>query len=196
MQKALIAGAVVLLIAVVVLWKQLGSTDEAAPVPPQVAVVEPPPPPTIEHVDRQVAAPVADVKAADAPVEKMVIGSDRFFNEWMEMVTPKLSSAAIKCVERSPKDKELQRWQEAKLSYDIEVKNGVVTLANVKLDESSINDAGIEACFVNEVLHVTWTNDALPDLQEHRTITFSPGRGMKKYRQDNKNYVGAASPHQ
>ncbi len=196
MPKALIAGAVVLLIAVIVLWKQLGSADEHVPAPPQVAAVEPPPPPTIEHVERKVETPIADVKANPAPVEKMVIGSDRFFKEWMEMVTPKLSSAAIKCVERSPKDKELQRWQQAKLSYDIEVKNGVVTVANVKLDESNINDSGIEACFVNEVLHVTWTNEALPDLQEHRSITFSPGRGMKKYRQDNKNYVGAASPHQ
>jgi hypothetical protein len=196
LQKALLAGAAVLLIAVIVLWKQLGTADEPAPTPPQVAAALPPPPPAIEHVDRAEEAPVADVKPADAPAEKMVVGSDRFFREWMEMVTPRLSSAAIKCVERSPKDKELQRWQEAKLEYDIEVKNGVVTVANVKLAESNINDSGIEACFVNEVLHVTWTNDALPDLQEHRTITFSPGRGMKKYREDNRNYVGPASPHQ
>ncbi len=192
MKKLLVAGAALLVIALVLLWKLAGSGGGAVTAAPPA--LEAPAPPKLAAPMKPAAARVTVAEVEPAPPlmpKKLEIGTDEFFYRWDEQVVPNLSRAAIKCVENS--NKQIMRYQSSVLTYDIRVKDGEVSLANVKLAESSIGDAAIENCFVKEVLHVAWHDDELPDLEElNQRIKLSPDRGMKKYRQDNIDYVGKA----
>lgn len=189
--RVLVIGGVVLVLAMVVLWKQVGSSSAEPVVTPVAAIPLPPPLPEVRsHAAHAVAVPSDAIPAvAAAAPEKVAVQSQEFFYQFSELVVPNVSRNAVKCIESQPRH--LQMNQDARYLFDIAVRGGQVTISNVRQAESTIGDPVIEDCFRTAILKTAWANAQLPDYEEKdHEVTFSPERGMKKYRQDNINYVG------
>ncbi len=191
--RVLVIGGVVLVLAMIVLWKQVGSSSaEVTPVAVPVAAIPPPPPLPVVKSHAPPAAvvpPGATPGDAEAQPEKMAVQSQDFFYQFSEVVVPNVSRNAVKCIESQPRHLEMN--QDARYLFDIAVRGGQVTISNVRQAESTIGDPVIEDCFRTAILKTAWANAQLPDYEEKdHEVTFSPERGMKKYRQDNLNYVG------
>jgi len=72
--------------------------------------------------------------------------------------------------------------------------NGEVSVHDVTIKESTINDPALETCFIQEVMRATWKDDELPDWEQDDELVIRPERGMKKFWRDNIDYVGAEAP--
>jgi hypothetical protein len=84
----------------------------------------------------------------------------------------------------------VHRNQKVKLGYKVKIADGVVSIADVTVVESTIDDAELVACFVREVGKVSWRDDALPDWAQDDELVLRPERGMKKFTAENLAYEG------
>ncbi|HWO21089.1 MAG TPA: hypothetical protein VNO30_20115 [Kofleriaceae bacterium] len=191
MGKWLAALGVVILVVLVLLWREIGSSDStavAAPTKPAVPVAVasaagPAPTPAA-------AAPAAE-PAADPSTEKMDPQSDEFFHHHDEIVIPKMMRQAVKCWENLPKAKraEFHRNQSMVAKFKQRIRNGVVTIYDLEVERSTIKDPALEACFVQQLRSTTWSNPRLPDWDQDDQIKLGP-RTLKKYTRENIEYVG------
>ncbi len=196
--KWLAVAAVVIIAAVILLWKQMGSDSEVIPTATAAKPVptEMPSTPTERAREERVkaAAKLADeVKAAEATSgdgapKKVDAMSDEFFYKLPERVPKMLGKAAAKCYEGIAK--RVSRNENVVYDFKTKVKDGVVTINDVKVNRSSISQPALETCFRQEIGRVTWTDDTLPDWEGDDQLTISPERGLKKFMQDNIDYVG------
>jgi hypothetical protein len=198
-----LAGALALLVLVILLWMQLRSPEPAvaahAAAPAAAAV------PAVPKVDRAAAiGPPAVAQAAPqaAPPEqeldlpersaKIDPKSDEFFTRFDEVVPRELTRNAARCYEG--RHGQLHRNQGLKLKYKIRIVNGQVTVRDITVKESTIEDPALETCFLQEVARSTWKDDELPDWEQDDELVIRPERGMKKYWRDNVDYVGPEAP--
>jgi len=191
MGKWLAAGSVALIVLLIVLWKQL---DPASATPA--------PPPT-KPQPVQAAAPTTTLPAPETKAEPVAVAepekptkidpqSDAFFYKFDEVVPANLTRAAATCYEGHQSS--LHRNQKMRLVFKTRIRNGDVTIHDVKVDESTIKDPALEACFLQAVQRSTWHDDELPDWDQDDQLLIRPERGMKKYMRDNIEYVGAPAP--
>lgn len=189
MAKWLAAAAVALIAVLLVLWKQLGSSDAAA-------VVRRPPPARSAQVAVAVARPEAAPPAAPPPAAdptKIDPKSDEFFYQFEELVVPMLSRDAVKCYETL--GARVHRNQDLVLGFKHKIENGRVTIHDVVVKESTLNNPALEACFIQQIRNSGWTNERLPDMPlDEDEIVLNPERGLKKYTRENIEYVGAEGP--
>jgi hypothetical protein len=194
MGKWLAALGAILLVVLVLLWRELDSSS-AAPLPPvkpeapaQVAQA-PEPKPEV----KQPEAPAAE--APDPSKEKMDPQSDEFFREHDEIVVPNMMRSAVKCWDSLPaaKRQSFHRNQSLVAKFKQKIRNGVVTIEGLEVERSTINDPALEACFVQQLRSTTWTNPRLPDWDQEDQIKLGP-RTLKKYTRENIEYVGAEAP--
>ncbi|TMQ04690.1 MAG: hypothetical protein E6J90_23540 [Deltaproteobacteria bacterium] len=200
MAKWLITGGVAILVALVVLlWLEM-RPDEPAPVvhrsaapAPQVAVVAAPVPVPV--------APTAPAEAATAPAAepqvppgKLDPRSDEFFYKFDEVVPQRLTRNAARCYEG--RHGSLHRNQKLSLRFKTRIVNGEVSIHDVTIKESTISDAALETCFLQEVQRSSWKDSQLPDWEQDDEVVLRPERGMKKFWKDNIDYVGAEAPRQ
>lgn len=199
MAKWLVAGGVAILVVVVLLWLQM----KADPVPVARAVAAPaaPAPVAAAPEPRPVAAAstappaAAEEPAAPAPQPgKLDPRSDEFFNKFDDVVPNRLTRNAAKCYEG--RHGQLHRNQKLSLRFKTKIVNGEVTVHDVTIKESTINDSALETCFIQAVQRSTWKDDELPDWEQDDELVIRPERGMKKFWQDNIDYVGAEAPRQ
>ncbi len=188
MKKLLAIGGVAVVGFLVFLMLQLGSSAESAPAP-----APDPQKPVIEKVTgdkaRSAAIPVADQKPDDGKPKKLDPQSDEFFLQFDEMVPKKLTMAAAPCYTGGIN--RVGRNQHLKLAYDNVIKDGWVTVANLKkLPDSNLNNPEMEQCMMNAVAATRWRNDALPDGVWGDQLKITPERGMKKYTKENMEYEG------
>jgi len=202
MGKWLAALAVVIIVVLVLLWRELDSPSAATTAEPAT----PPPAPTqVAHVDEpkpeanKPTAAVADEPAPkpDPSKEKMDPQSDEFFYKHDEVVIPNMMRQAVKCWENLPPQKraEFNRTQSMVAHFKQRIRNGVVTIYDLKVERSSINDQALETCFVQQLLGTTWTNARLPDWDQEDTIKLGP-RTLKKYTRENIEADGPEAPPQ
>lgn len=143
-------------------------------------------------------APPAEVASAEPPPPsddkpaKLDVRSDEFFNKFDEAIPKVLTRNAAKCYEG--RHGSLHRNQKLSLRYKVRTVNGRVEVSDVKIKESSIHDPALESCFIQEVLHSSWKDDALPDFAMDDELVLRPERGMKKYWKEDMDYVGAEAP--
>ncbi len=198
MRKLLAAIAVVIIIALVLLWRELDSSSAAAPaapvaaIPAQVARA----PEATPEVKPPVAAPAAGEPAKEPPAsEKMDPQSDEFFYKHDEIVVPMMMREAVKCWENlSPgKRAEFHRNQSMVAKFKQRIRNGVVTIHDLEVERSSIADPALEACFVQHLRSTTWSNPRLPDWDQEDTIKLGP-RTLKKYTRENIEADGPEQP--
>jgi len=194
--KWLAALAAVIILVLVLLWREL-DTSSAAPIeaaPPAPAQVARAPEPKPE-----VKAPEPAPEPAPAPPapasDKMDPQSDEFFREHDEIVTKKLMMQAVKCWENLPAAKRegFHRNQSMKAKFKQKIRNGVVTIEDLEVTDSSLNDPALQACFVQQLRGTTWSNARLPDWDQEDTIKLGP-RTLKKYTRENIDYVGPEAP--
>ena len=192
MGKWLAAFGVIILVVLVLLWRELDSSSaaaSAAPAPPAAPV-------EVARAGEPKAAVAAAPVAAEAPAEpapeKMDPQSDEFFHHHDEVVIPKMMRQAVKCWEGlSPtKRAEFHRNQSMTAKFKQRIRNGVVTLYDLEVERSSISDPALEACFLQQLRSTTWTNARLPDWDQEDQIKLGP-RTLKKYTRENIEYVGS-----
>lgn len=190
MGKWLAAGGIALVVALVLMWKQVSSSSaDPTPVAPQPeaevatpSIAAPPvqPAPAANPLDE---APVVD----DKP-KKIDKASDEFFYAFHEQVPKKLSQQAAECY--AGKLGTMHRNKKLVLKFDVKVRNGTVTMENVKVDVSTLDDPALESCFIQKVARGGWHDDALPDYDWPDELVIRPERGLKKWVKENVEYVG------
>jgi hypothetical protein len=84
----------------------------------------------------------------------------------------------------------VHRNQKTKLAMKLQIKSGVVSVSDVKMVETTINDKALNDCFLREVAKTTWTDEQLPDWQQEEELVLRPERGMKKFTAENLAYEG------
>jgi hypothetical protein len=197
MGKWLAVAGIAILAVMFLLWKQLDSTDAtAAPPPPKPDVVAARPAVEAPSSNTRTAKPT-EVVAAEEPAapeapKKMDVQSDAFFYKFQEVVPAILSRNAAKCYEGV--SKRVHRNQKMVLKFKVKIKNGEVTINDVKTDVNTLDNAGLESCFIQEVQRTTWRDDELPDWEAEDELVIRPERGLKKYSRENIEYVGQPAP--
>jgi hypothetical protein len=193
MGKWLAVAGLALIAVLVLMWKQLHESS-ATPVKP-VAKTESAAQPSssgapVESKPAAVAA--AEVEPTEAKPEKIDVESDQFFYKFQEVVPAVLTRNAATCYEGI--SKKLHRNQKLVLTFKTKIKNGIVTITDVKTEANTLGNAGLEACFIQQIQRSTWHDDELPDWEADDQLVLRPERGMKKYMRDNIEYVGAPAP--
>ena len=133
-----------------------------------------------------VAAKVQEAKANEGKID---INSDAFFIRFDELVPHLTTRNAAKCYTGGLG--RVHRNQKVKLAFKDTIKNGVVSITDVKVVESTINDQALIDCFVREVAATTWSDDGLPDWTQDDELVIRPERGMKKFTKENMEYEGS-----
>ena len=202
MGKWLAIGGAALLILLVVLWRQL-DTSSAAPEPVKKAEVPPQPYDALaqakavakaEHEKAGIPEPVAPPPSADGKPAKIDPASDEFFYKFQEVTPAILSREVVKCYEGRPESQRLHRNQKLTLEFKIKIKDGEVTISDVREKENTLKDPALTACFTQAVQRKTWHDDSLPDWDADDQLVIRPERGLKKYMQSNIDYVGPEAP--
>ena len=201
MGKWLAAGGVALLVVLLLLWRQLetGSATAATPAP-RAAAGEAPvramPAPAGSAAPSAPTAGSATAELVPGPLpnkrEKMEVESDEFFYKFQEVVPAVLSRKAAECYEGV--SKRVHRNQKLVLHFKVKIKDGEVTINDVKAGENTIGNPALETCFTQAVQRGGWHDDSLPDWEADDELVIRPERGLKKYMRDNLDYVGAPAP--
>jgi hypothetical protein len=200
MGKWLAAGGLVIIVLLLLLWREMRPTDAkpvmakshpAAVTPTQVAIEASAalPAPSPAAAEAVALAPAADDKPA-----KLDPRSDEFFYRFDELIPKVLTRNAAKCYEG--RHGQLHRNQKLSLRYKVQVVNGEVGIHDVTIKESTLKDPALETCFIQAVQRSTWKDDQLPDVGIDDELVLRPERGMKKYWKDNMDYVGAEAPRE
>lgn len=191
MAKWLAAGGLVLLVLVIALWYQMqGTTAVAAPTPK--------PEPVAKAEPAAVPAPLVHAAAVAAEAKKnegkVSPASDEFFNRFTEQVPWVVTGNAMrKCYTGGLH----RRDRDAFLTVEFidTIKDGEVTISNVRVKKSELNDTALEACLMAEIAKSHWHDDTLPDISQPDEVTINPERIAKKYIKDpNWETQGALAP--
>jgi len=199
MGKWLVAGAAALVIILLLLWLQLG--DEAAPVarsPQQVAPsAAASVPPKSGETQLAKADPVKvgtelELDPPPAGPHKINPMSDEFNQRFEEQVPRRLTREAAKCYEG--RHGSLHRNQKLTLMFKTKIRDGVVTVHDVKVKEDTIQDAALNTCFIQQLQRASWKDDELPDYEVDDLLVMRPERGMRKYWSELESEVGPEGP--
>jgi hypothetical protein len=192
MGKWLLGAGIALLVILLLLWRQLDSSS-ATPAPteaaaPEVAAPKAAPLKAAPATQVAVAAPAP----AGDPPKKMDPQSDDFFFKHDEMVVPRLSREAVKCIEGHT-EKIDDRNKSVVIKFKQHVRNGKVEITDVEVERSTLTDPALEACFLQQIRNSGWTDAAMPDWDQEDQIKLG-FRQLKKYTRANIDYVGEEAP--
>lgn len=189
MGKWLAAGGIALIAALLLMWKQVSSSS-----------AEPSPAPLAPTKVEQAAAPPGAAPAArpenvldeELPVDetpkKLEKASDEFFYAFTEKVPKVLSKDAAECYAGKLGSK--NRNAKLVLNFNVKVRSGKVTIDDVKVAMSTLNDPALESCFIQKVSRSGWEDASLPDEDWPDELVIRPERGLKKYVKENVEYLG------
>ena len=187
MTKWLAAATVIVLALLALLWLQIREPAVAV-TPAPVADVATAAAPASPSNASELALAAQKVREAQAQGGKIDPASDAFTYRFDEMVTPNLTMMAAKCYTGGIN--RVHRNQKTKLNMKLQIKSGVVSVSDVKIVETTINDKALNDCFLREVAKTTWTDEQLPDWQQDEELVLRPERGMKKFTAENLAYEG------
>lgn len=189
MAKWLAAATVLVLALLALLWVQIHEPAAAVtPTPAAKAEATAVAPSGSPRNAAELAALAEKARELQEKGGKIDPASDAFTYRFDEQVTPKLTMQAAKCY-TGGLDR-VHRNQKVKLAYNVKIKDGVVSVHDVRVVESTINDQTLVDCFTREVAKVTWTDEMLPDWAQEDELVIRPERGMKKFTAENLAYEG------
>lgn len=211
MGKWLAAGAIAILILLLLLWRQLDASEATpvkAPEPKPVATaVEPLVPDMSPEQKANVEKLQAMAAATVVPPGKQVMemGSDLFYKHFIDVIPKRLWKDAAVCYEGKLNTR--SRDAKYKLAFNVVVRNGKATVQDIRVatDEdgkpvNTINDPAIESCFFQHVARYQWDANedmpdgyVIPDYEYPDELLIRPERS-KKYYKSNMEYVGAEAP--
>ena len=192
MVKWLAAAGVLVIALVVFLLVELRQPAAAAVAEPKLA---PAPTPaeiaTTSAKQTELAEIGKKVAAATTTDGKISKASDEFFYRFDDLQPSMLTRNAAKCYTGGLH--RVHRNQKVKLAFDNRIKNGEVTVENVRLvsEETTIDDPQLVNCFVEAVKATHWHDDQLPDYSAPDELVIRPERGMKKWTEENLKYEGS-----
>jgi len=178
--KWLAALSLVVAVLLVLIWMQLGQPASAAVPDPRPAAA----PQTVVQADESFKEAVAKVQAAKveeaANDGKIDSSSDEFQTKFDDVIPHATLASAAKCYTGGLN--RVHRNQKTKLTYRNRIKDGVVTVYDVKIvdDETTIKDKALNDCFIREVAKTTWTDPELPDWDQPDELIIRPERGMSE----------------
>jgi hypothetical protein len=115
--------------------------------------------------------------------------TDEFFERFDDLVPAMLTRNAAPCYAGGLGRKAMN--QKLKLAFKTHIHDGEVSVTDVRVVESTLGDAALEACFVARVAASRWHDDELPEWGQDDELVIRPERGMKKYTESNMKYEGA-----
>jgi hypothetical protein len=186
MRKWLAAGALAVIAVLVLIWREVHKTTEVAPAAPAGALAASSAPAVVPTGGVAKVAQLADKVQAQAG--KIDPASDEFFYRFDDLQPSMLTRNAASCYTGGLH--RVHRNAKVKLAFKDRIKNGVVSVEDVRIVESTIGDQELVACFLREVQKTTWKDDALPDWTQDDQLVIRPERGMKKYTKENMEYEG------
>jgi hypothetical protein len=200
MGKWLAAGGIAIFVIVLLLWLQLRPSEPervtrkatAVQAPTTEAKAEAKPATETPPTTAAQTAAVADTAPPQVPPGKLDPRSDEFFYKFDEAMPKRLTQNAAKCYEG--RHGQLHRNQKLSLRFKTKVVNGEVSVHDVTIKASTLNDPALETCFIQEVMRSSWKDDELPDWEQDDELVLRPERGMKKFWRDNVDYVGEVAP--
>jgi hypothetical protein len=199
--KLLGIAAVLLLALLIFMWR---SMNESSATPQPVKTTEAAQARAAIKIDTPVVAKAEEPKPVveDGKPAKLDTMSDEFFIRFTEKVPKELSFEAAKCYEGLQGS--LHRNQKLVLVFDVTVKDGLVSVHNVKVkppdpDEpkaktNTLGNTALESCFIQKVARVSWRDDSLPDYHWPDELVLRPERGLKGYMKSDREYVGGEAP--
>lgn len=198
MGKWLAIGGAALLVVLFLMWKQLDSSSATAAIPEPKAKVPPPQDPLAAAkqvaAEERAKAGIVETKPADGKPAKIDPAGDEFFYKFIEVTPAVLSREVVKCYDGRAEAQRLHRNQKLTLEFKIKIKDGEVTISNVREKANTLNDPALTTCFTQAVQRKTWHDDSLPDWEGDDQLVIRPERGLKKYMKSNIEYVGAEAP--
>jgi hypothetical protein len=85
----------------------------------------------------------------------------------------------------------LQRHAKVKFTVKDVIKNGEVTITDVKLAEKTFDDPEMIACMQAEIAKTHWHDDRLPDYTEDDIVLMRPGSLVNKFSKEAMSYEGS-----
>jgi hypothetical protein len=188
--KLLAAGGIVVLALLALLWRELQATS----------AVPPPPNPKAAVAQRAAAADVAFKHAvervaqlnAEAGPGKVDVRSDEFYFRFDQAVPRAVSRNAMRTCYANRGLSRQDRDAYINLEFVDHIKNGEVTISEVRVKESTLTDKALEACMVREVAKTHFHDDSLPDYKMDDSVVMTPERIVHKYVDDGDD--GAEAP--
>jgi hypothetical protein len=213
MRKLAIAAAL-LLVVLLVLWRQLddsSATPAVAKTDTEVAAAPTAKAPDIKlDVKPSGSDAVAEGSGSSSGKQVMDAGSELFTKHFIDVIPKRLWKEAAVCYEGKLGSR--HRNSKIKYAFNVVVKNGTVTIKDFKIANSTddedlgkpvntINDPAIESCFFKKLSGYTWNgNDdmpegyTIPDYTYPDELVIRPERSTKYY-ESNMNYVGGEAPN-
>ena len=188
MGKWLAVGGVILVALAVFLWLQIKAPTQDATAAPVAAKAEVAPQAAPAVVDHAKPVDVAAEAKPDKP-KKLDPQSDAFFYKFDELQPAQLTRAVVHCYTGGLN--RVHRNQKLKLKFKDVIKDGNVSVTDVEVVESTLNNPVMERCMVDSVKAAVWHNDELPDWTQDDILVVRPERGMKKFTKENLDYEGS-----
>jgi hypothetical protein len=183
MKRWVVLGAVALIALTVWLMRQLrGPEAVASPAKPVAAYAKAslPPPPEFPEPSGPPRDEIEEAeRAPNEPVKKMDPKGQEFFLTFDEMIAPRLTREAASCYKGG-----LHRDKKIKFAFNWQIRDGRVTLRDIKVLEDNLGDAALSRCMTEKVSNfASWKNDAFPDWQGDDEVLIRV-RALKKYQQE------------
>lgn len=206
MAKWLALAAAALVVLLLLMWRSIDDSAAtpvvAAPPQPEASAPAQPATTTAVAAAKPAPEPAAEEPAAEPveeKVEKLDPMGDEFFHQFIDFVPHRISRDAAECYTTPGM---LHRNQKLVLAFNVRVRDGVVTIQDVKIKPrdpdgeptNTLNNPALESCFIQKVARVTWKNEALPDYDWPDELVIRPERGLKKHWKSNIEYVGEPAP--
>lgn len=188
MGKWLGLATVVVLAALALLWLQIREPAAAVTAAPKQEVAAVPAAAAKLETASDLAKAAQKVREAEAKGSKIDPASDAMTYHFDEIGPGKLTAAAAQCYTGGLH--RVHRNQKTKLGLKWAIKDGKVSVSDVHIVESTIDDKVLNDCFLREVAKVSWQDDQLPDWGQDDELVLRPERGMKKWMKDNIDYEG------
>ncbi len=187
MKRWVLLGVAVLGVLAFLMMRQLGDSHAVVTPtksPEQFAQMNLPPPPEFpvplgerpDEPDELFQEP----RNPDEPVKKLDPAGQEFFLRFDEMIAPRLTKEAASCY-RGGKNRD----QKVKFSFVKHVKDGRVTITDVKMVTSTMNDPDLERCMLEKVANFNnWVDPEFPDVDGLEDEVLIRVRALKKYQQE------------
>jgi hypothetical protein len=183
MKRWVVLGALIAAGLVFFMMRQLGSTSSVAtaakPAAEYAKAVLPPPPVFPDPAAVREEEPEPEPPKPGEPVKKLDPKSTEFFQRFDEMIAPHLTREAAACYNGGK-----QRDQKIKFGFTAKIRDGRVTIREVKVLTDTLDDKALANCMLEKVSnYAKWQDDAFPDWEQEDEVLIRI-RALKKYKQE------------
>ena len=187
MKKLLALGSALLLALLALLLWQLHEPADTVTAPSKPAAAAPvAADPSVPAGLEKVAAKLAEKYPKS---DKWETDSDEFQIQFRDVIPQVATRNAMKCYTGGLHT--VHRNAKVKFSTKDVIKNGQVSIVDVKVVESTIDDPEMIACMQKEIAATAWRDNKLPDVTEEDMVLVRPGRNVNKFGKEAMAYEGS-----